>query len=533
MKAATTLEIWAERERRRTELAREATSRNADVIKKRCKRLAGFVREAWHVLEPETEYVHGWHIDYICEHLEAIIDGRLIGLGCLNRLDINVPPGTMKSLLTSVFFPAWVWGPCRMAGKRIISTSYSLDFVKRDSRRMRDLIVSEWYQQLWGDRVKLVRAGELSFENTMRGWREGMPFDSLTGGRADIVIIDDPLSVKTAASNADRSETIRIFRSSAQNRLVEPKISAIIHVAQRLHPSDCSGVAEELKLGYVKVMLPMEFEPERRCVSPLKVRSPDGKSWVHMQDPRTDDGELLFPTRFPREVVERDKKSMGAQEAAGQLQQRPSPRGGLLFKRHHFGFVRAAPVGTKWVRGYDLAATEAKTKDTTTGPAFTSGVKIGRGPDGIFYIAHVLRMRESGFAVKAAIKATAIQDGTMCEIDLPQDPGQAGKAQAQDMVAFLAGYLAYASPETGDKATRASPLAVQAEAGNVKLVVPDENHKPDWVEPFLDEIETFPGSKYKDQVDAASRGFARLTRVAAVPMVGAIVVSGGARNFPG
>lgn len=525
-------QIWAERERRRIEASRAETARNSEVIKRRCKSLAGFVREAWHVLEPETPYVHGWHIDYICAHLEAVAFGRLIALGFRNRLDINVPPGTMKSLLASVFFPAWLWGPCRMTGKRIISTSYSEDYVKRDSRRMRDLVQSDWYQQLWGDRVRLVRAGEKSFENSMRGWREGVPFGSLTGGRADYVIIDDPHSVKTAESIAERNETIRIFRAAAQNRLVDPLTSAIILIMQRLHPSDCSGVAAELGLGYIKIMLPMEFEPERRCISPLKVKTSTG--WRQMQDERTYDGELLFEARFPRVVVDNDKKALGERDAAGQLQQRPSPRGGLLFKRHHFGFVGAAPAGTRWVRGWDLAATEKKTKDTSTGPAFTCGVKIGQGSDGIFYIGHVVRTRESGAVVKQTIKNTAEQDGKSCMIDMPQDPGQAGKTQAQDLVSFLAGYLAYASPETGDKETRAQPLAVQAEAGNVKIVVGfDEGHKPAWVEPFLDEIETFPASKYKDQVDALSRGFARLTRGGKITMVGAVVVTGGPRTFPG
>lgn len=177
------------------------------------------MREAWHVLEPNSSYSHGWHIDAIYTHLEAISAGRI------NRLLINVPPGMMKSLLVSVFWPAWEWGPQGRASLRYLASSYSQNYVKRDSRRMRDLLASEWYQGLWGDKVKLVRAGELSFANEATGFREGVPFPSLTGGRGDRVIVDDPHSTETAESEAERARTARIFRELVPTRLNDPATS--------------------------------------------------------------------------------------------------------------------------------------------------------------------------------------------------------------------------------------------------------------------------------------------------------------------
>ncbi len=94
--------------------------------------------------------------------------------------------------------------------------------------------------------------------------------------------------------------------------------------------------------------------------------------------------------------------------------------------------------------------------------------------------------------------ATASQDGSGCYIRIPQDPGQAGKAQAEDYVRALAGYMVTALPVTGDKETRAKPLAAQSEIGNVRLV------RGPWNEAFLDEIETFPAGAHDDQVDAAA-----------------------------
>jgi predicted phage terminase large subunit-like protein len=481
-------QIRAERARREAEHELQRKSEQAQATRERCTSLVGFVREAWHVLEPNSAYAHGWHIDAICDHLEAIT------AGCLNRLLINVPPGMMKSLLVSVFWPAWEWGPRGLASLRYLASSYSENYVKRDSRRMRDLVASEWYQALWGDKVRLVRAGELSFANEATGFREGVPFPSLTGGRGDRVIIDDPHSTETAESEAERARTARIFRESVPTRLNDPATSAIVIIMQRLHANDVSGVALALKLGYDHLCMPMEFEASRRC-----------RTSIGFEDPRSEEGELLFPERFPADVVQRDKVPLGQYGVAGQFQQRPAPRDGGLFKRAWFGEpVLAAPPGTRWVRHWDLAA--SKKRGSGIGQAATAGVKLGQAPDGAFYVGHVLRLQDEGHEVRKAIRSTAAADGVQVEVSLPQDPGQAGKVQASDLVAMLAGYVVHAEPETGDKVTRAEPIAAQAAAGNLRLV------KGDWNEAFLDEVGNFPSGSHKDQVDALSGAFGRLLK---------------------
>lgn len=490
--------IRAERTRRAADAERQRVAHDAERIRTRCQRLAGFVREAWDVLEPGQPYLHGWHIDAVCEHLEAITDGRL------TRLLINIPPGTMKSLIASVFWPAWEWGPKGRPSLRYLTTSYSENYAKRDSRRMRDLVTSEWYRALWPE-VVLSRAGEISFENTRRGAREGMPFQSLTGGRGDRVIIDDPHSTETAESDAERERTTRIFRESVPTRLNDPVNSAIVVIMQRLHEKDISGQILSLGLGYEHLMLPMEFEPERAC-----------RTSIGFADPRQAEGDLLFPERFPRETVERDKRPMGSYAVAGQFQQRPGPRQGSLFKRHWFEgkIIGAAPPGTRWVRHWDLAAT----KKTTA--ARTAGVKLGRTPDGRFVIGHVVTEQQEGDVVRKLIKAIAETDGYGVEVSLPQDPGQAGKVQKSDLIALLAGFTAHAEPETGDKVDRARPFAAQCEAGNVSLIAGP------WNEAYLDELAAFPTGKFKDQVDASSGAFGRLVmkREAPTAVVGRYAV---------
>src|SRR5579859_4779027 len=408
--------IQAEIRRRAIERERERLKRDGDAIRARCRSFAGFVREAWHVLEPDTKLLWNWHLDVICAHLEAVSLGKLLELGLHNRLLFNVPPGSLKSLLISVFWQAWEWGPLGRKGLRFLSTSFSEDWIKRDTRKTRDLIASPWYQALWG--VELVRSGETSFENTSRGTREGQVFRSLTGGRGDRLTIDDPHSTEGVESEADRTRATRIFRESVPYRINDPRQSAIAVIMQRLRTDDVSGIILERGLPFVHVCLPMFFEVDRRFVSPL------GEAY---SDPRREEGEVIHPERFTPEVLKRDAQWMTEYARAAQWQQRPQPRGGLMFKRAWFEIVDAVPAGGKSVRGWDLAGTKSKPAQMPTGgPAWTVGVRITR-VSGKFYIEHVERDRVGPMDVRKMIKNVATQDGKDVVVDMPQDPGQAAK----------------------------------------------------------------------------------------------------------
>ncbi len=304
-----------------SELLRDSRGTLRDLDRIECRdSLSSFIKRGWSQIEPSTTYKHGWHMDAICDHLKAVSDGYL------TRLLINVPPGTSKSLSTSVFFPAWEWGPRRRPGLRYIGTSYSERYALRDNGRTKNLVTGEWYQERWGDQVQLIKEGEKKIENTAYGFREAIPFKSLTAGRADRLIIDDPHSTESAESDAERETTIRVFLESVPTRLNDPEKSAIIIIMQRLHEEDVSGAAIANDLGYTHLNLPMEYDPGRHCVTYY----PSGR--VLFEDPRTKDGELLFPDRFPKKVVDGYKASMGPYAYAGQMQQLPVPRGGGIFQ---------------------------------------------------------------------------------------------------------------------------------------------------------------------------------------------------------
>jgi predicted phage terminase large subunit-like protein len=179
------------------------------------------------------------------------------------------------------------------------------------------------------------------------------------------------------------------------------------------------------------------------------------------------------------------------------------PKAGLYFRRGWFDVVNVAPAGCQWVRAWDLAATTKKTKKDD--PDWTAAVKLGRDPiTGQLYVGHVERSRSSPRKVKKSMRAMAEQDGVSCRIRIPQDPGQAGKAQIQDLTAWLSGYVVRSRPVTGDKVTRAAPFSSQCEAGNVSIV------RGAWNDDFLTELEGFPEREHDDQVDAASDAFDEL-----------------------
>lgn len=171
------------------------------------------------------------------------------------------------------------------------------------------------------------------------------------------------------------------------------------------------------------------------------------------------------------------------------------PSAGLYFKRSYFEIVDAAPASSRIVRCWDLAATAAEEGNT---PDWTVGLRMSRDVHGTFYIEHVERLQASPEKVERAILNTAGSDGKAVTIRLPQDPGQAGKAQAKYLVGKLAGFNVKTKRVTGDKVTRASPASSQAEAGNIKLV------RGPWNDAFLSEVENFPGKGKDDQVDALS-----------------------------
>ena len=236
------------------------------------------------------------------------------------------------------------------------------------------------------------------------------------------------------------------------------------------------------KGGWEHLCLPTRYERDHPHVS------------IH--DMRTENDALLWPQRFPEEVVAQQQVDMGSYGFAGQNQQRPAPRTGSLFDKHWWGVVDAVPAGGRMVRAWDLAAT-AGAGDWTVGG-------LVKHLDGIFYVMDVQRAQLSPYGVEKMIRNLAEHDGRHVEIDIPQDPAQAGKSQVATFVKLLVGYIVRWSTEKGDKEDRARQVSPQVEAGNFKLL------RGDWNTDFINEFHGFPKHGPDDQVDMLSRAFERL-----------------------
>lgn len=182
------------------------------------------------------------------------------------------------------------------------------------------------------------------------------------------------------------------------------------------------------------------------------------------------------------------------------------PAAGLYFKRTQVGnFIEVVPDDVvQWVRCWDLAATE---KEENGEAAYTAGVLMGKRKNGRYVIADVVNRQMSASDVRMTIRQTAQMDRVKYKrvrIRLPQDPGQAGKEQAQSYIKYLSGFDVTAVPESGSKESRAEPMAAQWQAGNFDVVIAG------WNEEYLIQLENFPEGRFKDMVDASANGFAEL-----------------------
>jgi predicted phage terminase large subunit-like protein len=322
-----------------------------------------FLKNAWRYVD-SSDFTDGWPIEAVAEHLQAVADGQL------RRLIINIPPRCAKSSLTSVAFPAWTWAQPNKThtagpGVQFLHASYAQQLSLRDSVKCRRLIESSWYQTMWGDRFKLTgdQNTKTRFDNDKGGSRLSTSVGSaLTGEGGSIIVVDDPNAAQEAFSEATIHATIEWWDSALSTRLNDPKQGAFVVIQQRLSEEDLTGHILSKDVGeWTHLCLPMRYEWQRHSHTVLGIDQNDEE--IVWQDPRgldedgeplvevTEDGEripaypeaevelearegaLLWPERFGEQEVGMLERQLGPWAAAGQLQQRPEPKGGGIIKR--------------------------------------------------------------------------------------------------------------------------------------------------------------------------------------------------------
>ena len=296
--------------------------------------LSAFFLHAWPYID-SAEYQPSWAIDAIADHLEAVT------LGHIPRLLINVPPRCSKTTLCSIVYPAWTWARSEinfLSGPqvRFLCASYGHTLSLDSSNKSRRLLNSPWYQERWGSRFEL--RGDQNNKNQYDTTAGGSRISTSVGGTllglgGDILIADD---LNKVASNKEQSEseaereTVRNFWNEFHStRLNDPKRSAIIAIQQRLHRNDVSGLILDSGEAWTHLCIPMEYDASRTYYTVKLPQYDDDEVW---NDPRTEEGELMWPERFGHAEVDKLKLALGPYMAAGRLQQRPRPKGGAIIE---------------------------------------------------------------------------------------------------------------------------------------------------------------------------------------------------------
>lgn len=444
--------------------------------------LRSFIAGAWSIVEPVNAFQPNWHIDMICEHLEAVSRGEI------SKLLINMPPRHMKSLLVSVFWPCWEW--ISSPAKRWLFSSYSHDLSVRDSLKSRRLIQSPWFQRRWGDVFNLTsdQNQKTRYDNDKTGYRLSTSVGGIaTGEGGNSIVVDDPHNVKDAISSVTKRSSVLVWWDEVMStRLDNPKTGSKIIVMQRIHESDLSGhvLAEK---GYEHLCLPARYEGNRVVTS------------LNAVDKRSVVDEPLWPERYGDAELASLETELGAYATAGQLQQRPEPRGGGMFQTENFKIIKALDKKeiTSSVRYWDKAGTSG-------GGCYTAGVLVHRLNDKSFVIADVIRGQWAAPEREKIIRQAAELDGLNTIVWVEQEPGSGGKESAENTIRNLAGYCVYADKVSGAKEVRAEPYAIQVEVGNVSIL------SNAMAQEFIREHEFFPVGSTKDMVDAASGAFIKI-----------------------
>jgi phage terminase large subunit-like protein len=512
--------------------------------------LRQYIREVFPILEPGREYKDNWHIDCICELLEAATVGEI------KHLLINLPRRCMKSTLISVVWMTWAW--TFLPWTRWLFASYSEKFAHRDSNHCRHLIESNYYQKRFGDvfrpSERLWKTSE--FANDKGGKRSCFGVGKGTGDGGDFVVVDDPHQIDEAESTKVIEKTITWYFETYYNNVTDPEtaVRAIMH--QRVAEEDLTGVILARELGYELLCLPMRYEddhPHKNSVSkPLQlgkvsvfeaaklqqeaaadVSAGDVKEWIDPRDPQAPtftnkwyrgwykthfasrdlksegEGQILWPNRFQLKHINDMVAHLKAYGESAQLQQRPIRRGGNFFRSENFTEITKGELdltGVKLVRYWDKAGTEAG-GDWTVGMLMARSMKrpylltildIYRAQIGLY--ARLDIMKE----LAEADTADYITNGVAGEysVAIEKEGASSGKDLATIERDHLAGFDVVIDIPRGNKAHRAGVPKSLSEGGRIRMLAGTV-----WRTAFIKEIEKFDPAKdsqVDDQVDTLS-----------------------------
>ncbi len=464
-----------------------------------------FIRMAWHVVEPGRAFSDNWHIGAVCEHLEAVTRGQI------TRLVVNIPPGCMKSLTCNVFWPVWEW--IADPAQRFFYASFDQRLVgQRDGGKVLELVHSPWFRARWGDRVQIgIDAAAGEFYTQAKGMRFATsPGGRATGYHANKIVLDD--LAKPQSITEDYLEEIADWQKQTLASRGLPGAAHVL-IMQRLHENDPAGqVLRKLKddgsKEFEHLMLPMRLDASRAC-----------STSIGFTDPRTEPGELLWPAYKNEAEVRQIEKDMGSQVASAQLQQNPTPTGGIVFQRDWLtNYYTVAPARfDAMCLSFDFTFKDVS-KNKGGKIDFVGCGAYGRKGADVFLID--LHLERLDFPASLALVKSKARRWPRIMAKLVEDKAN-GPAVISMLKKDISGLIAV-TPE-GGKDARANAVAPMYEARNVwypdpngAITDPATQHspvmlpfvwdgKPSNVQPHVDSMAGFPFAAHDDDVDTETQ----------------------------
>lgn len=438
-----------------------------------------FVKKVFATVSPGVELKWNWHLDVMCDYLEAARRGDI------KRLIINVPPRSLKSIICSIAWPAWILG--HNAAAQIIGASYGETLAIKLSVDTRLVIESDWYKDLFpGTMLSPDQNEKWKYQTTKRGHRISASVGGkITGEGAQYILLDDPIKPDEALSEAGRRNVNNWIRQTLMSRFNDQNTGIFVLIMQRVHEDDPSGnfISDG---GWTHVSLPGEFLVDTVIPNPL------GKAdWVIKA------GTLLDPVRGNKMVLDQQLKDMGESAYAGQIMQNPAPAEGGMVKWHWFKFYEDRPFGfDAIIQAWDTAIKVETEHDWSVGMVW--GIRW----DG-YYLLDLVRKKVKYPELKTEVKK-------LYERDLPRyilvEDKASGQQLLQDYGAQRGVPMLGLMPD-GNKIVRLNVVTDVIYSGKVYLPA----HAP-WLESFKEELRVFPNGKHDDQVDCLSMflGWAKL-----------------------
>lgn len=435
-------------------------------------------------------------------------------------LIVEAPVRHGKSLLGSIWFPFWYLGT--HPNDSVIVTSYNSDLAIKFGRQVRDLF------QLYGESLFGIKLNKNNW--AARDWTLSQPYrgglvsvgvgSPPTGRGGNLIVIDDPIkSSEEAYSEAYRSSLWDWWQFNIRNRL-EPG-GVVVIIMSRWHHDDLVGRLRKRQMDATMMAEKLE------SMSLTTVDGPVDR-WEVLRLPAiAEEGDImgraagaaLCPERYDERALASLKFDMGDIAFEALLQNNPQPLEGGMFKSYNWRYTAELPPNLKWYRVWDMASTEKKL--VSSDPDWTVGALMARRNDGYTYVADIRRLRADPADIEALIKGTAIEDAQLydCHIQcLPIDPGSAGVSLVSSYARHVLSDVdcaVYGYPVTGDKTSKAIPLAGQQGMNRIVLYSPHGGRDSDgessdlgrrWYA-MIEEAKVFPKGQHDDMVDAMAAGY--------------------------